>query len=460
MKKVILSVAVFSMVMGYAQKREIHRAFDAAQSGNIADVNTELAKADSEINNDLSLLEPSLLEEYYFAKGTALLKSNKTLEGADMLSKIIDLGKEKIYKGKNANRDRVYFVGKEAAGKSGLSGLSEDTYSPKTLDKVNALINPLLKATGDAAFTAYKNKDYAKAADKYLEVYNLLKATGNVDKVYKYYSALNYALANDKENAIKMYTDLINSGYTGVTTQYKAKDKDGQIVNLDKKSYDMLSKLGTSSGYSDFKTETTPSVEKELYETTTRLLVDAEKYDDALTIINKGLQKFPQNSILLDLQGTAYFKAGKTEQFLQSLQQKVAQDPSDKVSWYNLGVLYSKDDSKFGDAENAFKKALEVDPNYIPALQGIFYNVYMQGDDSKAINQAEAARKSKNMDLFNKILKERRERFAKGLPYLEKWYSLEPKNKEIVSLLKGVYLSLHKEDKFKEMKKVEESLEK
>jgi hypothetical protein len=34
-------------------------------------------------------------------------------------------------------------------------------------------------------------------------------------------------------------------------------------------------------------------------------------------------------------------------------------------------------------------------------------------------------------------LSERRERFAKALPFAEKWYALEPKNIEVVSLLKG-----------------------
>jgi tetratricopeptide (TPR) repeat protein len=58
------------------------------------------------------------------------------------------------------------------------------------------------------------------------------------------------------------------------------------------------------------------------------------------------------------------------DQFLNNLKEQVAKDPNDKVSWYNLGVLSSKDPSKLAEAEGYFKKSLEIDPAYKEALQG------------------------------------------------------------------------------------------
>ncbi|NHW59638.1 hypothetical protein HA378_31220, partial [Escherichia coli] len=86
-----------------------------------------------------------------------------------------------------------------------------------------------------------------------------------------------------------------------------------------------------------------------------------------------------------ELQGTAYYKSGKTNEFVNNLKKQLEANPNDKVSWYNLGVLLSKDEAKLNEAEGAFKRALEIDPDYIPAIQGIFYNVYMLGDDGKII---------------------------------------------------------------------------
>ena len=60
--------------------------------------------------------------------------------------------------------------------------------------------------------------------------------------------------------------------------------------------------------------------------------------------------------------------------------------------------------------------------------------------------------------MYNRLLSERRGRFAKALPYAEKWYALEPKNIEVVSLLKGLYLTSHNDAKFQELKAVEAAL--
>nr|WP_250206662.1 hypothetical protein [Riemerella anatipestifer] len=46
MKKVILSIAVFSTTLAFSQKKEIQNAFKAIESGDIAATNAELSKAE------------------------------------------------------------------------------------------------------------------------------------------------------------------------------------------------------------------------------------------------------------------------------------------------------------------------------------------------------------------------------------------------------------------------------
>ena len=60
--------------------------------------------------------------------------------------------------------------------------------------------------------------------------------------------------------------------------------------------------------------------------------------------------------------------------------------------------------------------------------------------------------------VFNKLLGERRTKLAKAIPYAEKIYSLDPKNLENISLLKGLYQTSHNDAKFQEMKAVEAAL--
>ena len=54
----------------------------------------------------------------------------------------------------------------------------------------------------------------------------------------------------------------------------------------------------------------------------------------------------------------------------------------------------------------------------------------------------------------------RRARFAKALPYAEKWYAAEPNNIDAVSLLKGLYQTARNEAKFQEFKAKEAAMQK
>ena len=316
-----------------------------------------------------------------------------------------------------------------------------------------------MKSASDEAYKAYQAKNYNKAAEKYEEVYNLLKAVGNEDKTYLYYAGINYQAAGKNNEAIEIYNGLINSGYTGVTTQYLATDvKTGQVQSFDKNSFELIKKSG-SNEYKDLKTQSTPSVELELYESNIRLLVDAARYDEALVLIEKGLKKFPNNQRLSELQGVAYYRSGKTAEFIQNLKNQVAKNPNDKESWYNLGFLQSQDNATLADAEKSFKKALEIDGNYVLALQGLAYAVHLK-DDEKTLEQIRAFQKAKKINEMNKLMEKRRETFKKALPYLEKWHSIEPKNVEVVSTLKGIYMNLDNMDKYNQFKKLEDSLKK
>lgn len=458
MKKIILSVALLAVGFSFAQKKEIAAAYKAIEANDNATANAQISAADAILGGKTYLLEPAILEQYYYAKGLGLLNSGKISEGAEVLAKISELGKSKIYTGKNAEKQKVYYVGKTAADASGISGLKEENYVPTTTGALGNKINPLLTKANDDAMAAYNAKNNEVAGAKFLEVNNLLGAAGSDEKLYKYYAAIAYNQAKKYDIASNLYSELINEGYTGVKTEYKAKNKKtGQVDALDKNSWDLFKKMGATGDYTDFTSTTTPSVEQEIYETATSLLIENQKYDEALATIDKGLAKFPKNSTLNDLKGTVYFKSGKLDQFLSNLKEQVAKNPTDKVSWYNMGVLTSKDPNKLAEAEGYFKKSLEIDPNYKDALQGMIYNVYVNGDD-KAIEAIDAARKAKKTELFNKLLADRRERLVKAIPYAEKMYSIEPKNLENISLLKGLYQTAHNDAKFQEMKAVETAL--
>jgi tetratricopeptide (TPR) repeat protein len=266
-----------------------------------------------------------------------------------------------------------------------------------------------------------QKKNYAVAGPKFREVYNLLNAAGQDNKLYLYYSGLSYAQADKKTEAIEAYNILIDSGYTGSETTYTAKNKKtGQVENLDKTSWELSKKLGDAADFTMFKTEVTPSREAEFYETNPTLLLDAGRNDEALTLIQKGIKKFPNNGRLGELQGNAYLKAAKMDDFVVNLKAQISKNPNDAINYYNLGVMLSKDPAKNSEAVEAFKKSVELKPDYADAWRNLDY--VTMGDDGKAIEDYNAAKKAKKPELADKIINDRRARLAAALPHAEKWY--------------------------------------
>ncbi|BAP31798.1 uncharacterized protein CHSO_2761 [Chryseobacterium sp. StRB126] len=308
-------------------------------------------------------------------------------------------------------------------------------------------VNAQLQTANKAAMDAYNAKNYAVAAPKFVEIYDLLKANGQDNKIYMYYAGLSHALANNSDPAIKIYTDLVNSGFTGVETTYTAKEKkSGQVVNLDKATWELMKK---NSEYSDFKTEQSAGVEVDLYETLSLLLLNAKKANEALVIIEKGLAKYPNNAKLKESQTTAYLQSGNMDKFVTNLKDQLAKNPNDATNWYNLGVMQAKTPATVNDALESFKKAVELKPDFANAYQNLVYTTI--GDDSKIVADINALRKDKP-DEASKLIDARRERFAKALPFAESWYKVDPKNIDAVSTLKEIYIVTKNLDKVKEMK--------
>ncbi|WP_336733101.1 tetratricopeptide repeat protein [Chryseobacterium sp. VD8] len=316
-------------------------------------------------------------------------------------------------------------------------------------------VNAKLQEANKVAMDAYNAKNYAAAAPKFMEVYNLLKTNGQDNKVYMYYSGLNYALANDIPQATKIYTDLINSGYTGVETTYTAKDnKTGQVASYDKNTWELLKKT-SSKDYSDFKTEQSPSVEQDLYETLATLLINAKKNDEALALIEKGLAKFPNSAKLKEYQGSALYASGNTEKFMTNLKEQLAKNPNDATNWYNLGVLQAKNPATTAEAIASFQKAIELKPDFANAYQNLVYTVI--GDDEKAVSEINALRKTKPDDA-TKLIEARKERFNKAIPYGEKWLQAMPTDLTAVQIMKDVYNTAKNTAKYNEMKAKEAEL--
>ena len=436
--------------LSFGQKKEISNAFKAVESNDISTASAQLSAADNLLNGNLHLLPPELQEQYYFAKGMLAIKHGNNNEGAGYLAKIANLGNHSIYTGRDTNKNRVYFVGKTAADASGIAGLKEEKYTPKHIGHLASAINPLIQKTHSEALNAYNSKNYSEAGEKFEQTYQLLSATGKNDGQTLYNAALSYMNAKDYDKAISAFKTLIDTRYTGVQTLYTAKNKTtGKVENFEKATWDLVKQ---SQEYTDFKTETTKNIEADLYDYYSALLIDTNRNDEAIPFLEKALMKFPNHSRLATLQGLAYYKAGRTEEFAKSLRASLKQNPNDAMNWYNLGVVLSNDEKTHQEAKNAFERAIAIDDKMENAYQNL--GNLLMGDDDKAVEKIRAAKGAEK----DRLLEERRARFRTALPVFEKWYSIAPNNIEVVTMLKGLYQSTKNEAKYNEFKAKETAL--
>lgn len=454
MRKIILSVAILSLSFANAQDKEVKAAFDAVEAGDISTATAQISAAESKLGGNTYLLEPKYQEKYLFTKGMLLLKSGKIVEGAAFLAKITDLSKSKIYSGKNAGKNKVYYVGKEAADASGISGLKEEVYQAETADKLRSVLTPILEKANSSAVEAYNSKKYVVAGDKFQEVYYLLKGTGQDNEQYLYNAAVSYGLAKDLTKANAIFSQLIVSGYNGVQTTYSAKNKKtGEMNYFEKSTWELAKK---DPNFEDFKSETSKNIESEIYEATVKVQIEDKKYDQALQTIEKGLKKFPQNLYLMEQKGKVYYETGKTEEYVLTLRDQLSKNPKDATSWYNLGVLLSSNPASFDESKSAFLKAVELNPTMANAYQNL---TFLQiGDDTKAIADFEALKKEARMDEANEILRKRKQRFISAVPYAEKWYELDSNNRGAIIMLKNLYQAAGNEAKYKEFKAKEATI--
>ena len=164
--------------------------------------------------------------------------------------------------------------------------------------------------------------------------------------------------------------------------------------------------------------------------------LEAMKYfDKAIKIAEQGRKKYPEDSDILLTLSNAYIAANKIETAVDAFRTGVEKDPTNQYYRYNYGVLLlGKND--FAGAEEQFKKALEIDPDYYNAS----YNLAVTYVKWGAYINKMADEKG---DLNNK---EYKEKYQKALPHLEKIVQNKKDDVAMWELLGKVYSVLGMQD--------------
>ena len=329
MKKTLLLVSlIFISLISYGQKKEIKKAQKAIDSGDFTEAFSYINQAEGMISS----AESSIKAQFYMIKGQAYLGDS------------------------NNNFEKL-----KSSAKAFMKSLEVDPNGKFTAE-VNDQIQNLRVALINSAIEDQKSKNYSMASQKLYQSYNVSKA----DTSDLYFAEGTAVTANEYDNALKYYKELMDVNYTGIERQYFAADvESGEETLFDTKNErDLMVKSKTFKNPVERLTE---SRQSEILRNMTLIYLNRGDNENASAIIKEAREKNPNDISLIRAEAEMAYNVGDMDKYNILMQEIVAADPTNPEVYYNLGV----GSNKIGDTKKAleyYNKALEFDPNYAEAL--------------------------------------------------------------------------------------------
>jgi tetratricopeptide (TPR) repeat protein len=401
MKKQILALSLGLMTIGVsAQKNELKVAEKALKKNDIATARTAIQSIESMEDS----MDAKYKAKYYFLKGQVYGKTDVT-KAVEAYNSLFDYEK--------------------ATRKS--------KYTPQAKTKVMELT----QFVSQKAVTAYnETKDYKTATENFYLTYQL----SPTDTSFLYNAAVSASLQKDYDTSLEYYNKLQELGYTGVTMQYMATNKEtGAQENLGGKTQrDLMVKSGDYEAPQDVPTE---SRQADIVKNIGYILIAQGKTDEAIVAIKKARENDPKDLNLLLNEAQLYIQLKDMEKFGTLMQEAIQLDPENPTLFFNLGVV-NQNEGKKEEAIGYYKKAIELDPEYGDAYMNLAVAI-LSGEQAIVDEMNENL---SNFKKYDELQGKQKELYKKALPFLEKADSIKRSEDTVKSLL-NIYDILRMEDK-------------
>lgn len=191
-----------------------------------------------------------------------------------------------------------------------------------------------------------------------------------------------------------------------------------------------------------------------IYAVLANLYFSQNQEEEAVGTLEQGLEMFPGNKDLMITELNYYLQRGEAAEVIDKIEASTQADPQNKSLWFALGVAYSEIDSASA-AEEAYKKALEIDPNYYDA--NINMGVIAIDNANKIVQEANKI-PQENVDEYEAKIEEYKEGLQGALTFLEKAYSSGQKDRNLLSTMREIYVKLGDSARAEELSKEMEAL--
>ena len=321
-----------------------------------------------------------------------------------------------------------------------------------TCNYKNRIIEPLHSRCSVIDFSIDKNA-LEVATKNYKNSYLNLEAAYNVsnkDTLYLYNAALVATEAKDYNVALGFYEKLIELGYSGISMNYYAVEKESgkeQVFQDEKSRNFSVDVIGTHDSPRD---EMAESVEIDILRSVAAIYKTKENFLKSIEYLEKA-KLINENDInLILLESNIRWDMGEVDAYQRLISKALEIEPNNVDLIFNLGVV-NADKGNFDDAISYYDKAIEMDPSYTKAyLNAAALILEKEGPMIEEMNSLGMSTADYNR--YDELKIERENLYKSAIPYLEKVYNLENDNLSAARTLKNIYSALgntEQENKYK-----------
>ncbi|MDE6493715.1 MAG: tetratricopeptide repeat protein [Bacteroidales bacterium] len=177
--------------------------------------------------------------------------------------------------------------------------------------------------------------------------------------------------------------------------------------------------------------------------------------EEASKVMEKALELFPDDKNVYVGASSVYLRMGANEKASEMLSRALDKWGDDASFQLFIGIAY-ENDKRYEEAEAAYKRALEINPEYYEAIfnLGAFY-----------VNKGIRTREEANAlpleasDEYDRLVDKSKNDFNQALPYLQKIIEVQPENMNVLVTMRDVYMQLGKIEEANEIRTKIEALE-
>ena len=422
MKKLIITLLVFGVFqLGFSQKKELKLVDKQVKAGEYENA----LKSLETIEDLIETSEDKTKAKYYYLKGLARYQ-NGTGSFENKLLSIVDFNKVK--------------------------NIEESSSKIYTL-KVDNIFTDLFNSFVDDSRSSLENKNYKNSYMNLEAAYKVSKK----DTLYLYNAALLATEAEEYSTALDFYERLIKLGYTGISINYLATEKETgkEQVFQDKKSRDFsVDVIGTHESPRD---QIAKSVEIDMLRSIAAIYRNQSNFKKSIEYLEKAKLIDSNDINLILLESNIRWEMGEVDQYQSLISKALEIEPNNVDLIFNLGVV-NAEKGHFEDAISYYNKVIEIDSDYTKAYLNAAAMI-LEKEEPMIEEMNSLGTSTADYNRYDELKIERENLYREAIPYLEKVFELEDDNLNAARTLRNIFSQLDETESYNKYKAIVADLE-